>query len=165
MICEITTFAFFSLSPMNAGGAGDAARYVNEKAEEGRRRLLNSLWSDLGAHAVLYQLVRVVEERRMPNWDGYGAEPIDENTYTLALRFLEALPLGAAAPSVGAEPDGQLTLEWYRSPRQTLSVSVDPIGDLHYAALIGPNMEFGTLPFFGEVPASILSLMQRVTAA
>jgi hypothetical protein len=44
-------------------------------------------------------------------------------------------------------------------------VSITPEGDLHYAALIGPNKAYGTEVFFGEVPAGILDLIRRVYLA
>ncbi|MBI1902176.1 MAG: hypothetical protein HYS13_13835 [Planctomycetia bacterium] len=77
----------------------------------------------------------------------------------------EALPLGFPAPSIGAEPDGDLTLEWHCSPRRTLSVSVSPEGDLDYAGLFGPNRTYGTEVFYGEVPETILRLIRRVYSA
>jgi hypothetical protein len=63
---------------------------------------------------------------------------------------------------VGAEPDGHITLEWYRGPRWTLSVSVSPDGMLYYAALFGSSEVRGAEPFFGDVPDIILSLIRRV---
>ncbi|MFH0937823.1 MAG: hypothetical protein V1899_00835 [Planctomycetota bacterium] len=65
-------------------------------------------------------------------------------------------------PSVGAEPDGHVTLEWHHSSRRTLSVSVSPDGELHYAALFGASKVYGTEPFFGNVPKSILDLISQV---
>jgi len=44
-------------------------------------------------------------------------------------------------------------------------VSVSPEGDLHYAALLGPNKAYGTELFFGEVPKAILDLIARVMTA
>ena len=105
---------------------------------------------------------RIAQECSMTNWDGYGAAPIAGDTHWQACLFLDTLPLGTPAPSVGAEPDGHLTLEWYRSPRHTLSVSVSPEGDLHYAALLGPAKAYGTEPFLGDIPQSILDLIHRV---
>jgi hypothetical protein len=55
--------------------------------------------------------------------------------------------------------------EWHRSRRRTLSVSVSPEGELHDAALIGPNRAFGTETFFDEVPVTIVDLIRRVCAA
>ena len=60
------------------------------------------------------ELLKTFKECREPNWDGYGAQAVREETYHLAHRILAALPLGTSVPSVGAEPDGQITFEWYR---------------------------------------------------
>jgi len=125
----------------------------------------NSVSFGLGAQAVLNELYAVAEECQAPNWDGHGAAPVTEGTYLLGYRFLEAMPLGVPAPTAGAEPDGHLTMEWHRSPRRTLSVSVSPEGDLHYAALLGATKVYGTELFFGEVPKVILDLVTRVMTA
>jgi hypothetical protein len=102
---------------------------------------------------------------RHADWDGFGAMAVSQETLRNAYRFLESLPLACPAPSVGAEPDGQLTLEWHRGPRRTLSVSVTPESELHYAALVGPNRVYGTEVFFGEVPEAIMQLIRRIVAS
>jgi hypothetical protein len=113
---------------------------------------------------VLEELLKTFEECRQPNWDGYGAQSVREETYHLAHQFLTALPLSTPVPSIGAEPDGQITVEWYRSPQRTLSVSISPDGDLHYAALLGSAKTCGTEPFVGDVPKVISDLIHRATA-
>jgi hypothetical protein len=142
----------------------DAARHVADQIEIGRRRLKNS--DILGLGVVFNELFGVAEECKTPNWDGHGGRGVAEETYRFAYCFLEALPFGTPPPTVGAEPDGHLTFEWHRSPRRTLSVSISPEGDLHYAALLGPrDKDYGTKPFYGEIPMPILDLIARVTAA
>jgi hypothetical protein len=96
------------------------------------------------------------------NWDGYNALPVDRDSFLLAKRFLLSLPLGTRMPSVSAIPDGQLTLEWYSGPRRSLTISFDPSGDLHYAALIGPSRVSGTEVFADSIPPMILDLIERV---
>ena len=108
------------------------------------------------------ELLKVVEECRQPNWDGYGAQPVHEETYQLAHQFLGALPLSTSLPSIGAEPDGHLTAEWYRSPQRTLSVSIRPDGDLHYAALLGTERICGTETFRARMPQVLSELIARV---
>ena len=143
-------------------GSSDIARFVAEQTELGRRHLRSSYSVGLGE--AFNELCEVAEDSACPNWDGYGAEPVSNDVYGFAYRFLEALPLGTPAPSVGAEPDGQLTLEWYKAPRRTLSVSVSGEGDLHYAALIGLSKAYGTEPFLGDVPSTITALIKRLSA-
>lgn len=88
--------------------------------------------------------------------------PVHQDTLRNTYSLIESLPWDAPRPSLGAEPDGSLTLEWRRSPQHTLSVSVTPDGELHYAALLGPSRAFGTEAFFDELPEPILGLIRRV---
>ena len=106
--------------------------------------------------------LNVAESAARAGWDGSDASPVEQDTFRVAYQFLESLPIGTPAPTVGIEPDGHLTFEWYRAPRRTLSVSVSPEGDLHYSALLGPsNRAFGTEAFLGEVPKPIVDLIWR----
>jgi hypothetical protein len=162
MILEMTASALLSFTAVPTRASSETARYLAAEFSEHRRRLRASNSLGLGVAIATEEVARVVQECSTANWDGYGAAAIQEETFDRACAFLEALPLGIPAPSVGAEPDGHLTLEWYRSPRLTLSVSISPEGDLHYAALIGPAKAYGTEPFLGEVPQVILDLIQRV---
>jgi len=118
--------------------------------------------STLGHHEALEELWEVWEECRHANWDGYDALPVEQETYHRAYTLIESLPLGFPRPSVGAEPDGHLTLEWYKSQRRTLSISVDPDGFLHYAGLFGPSKKFGTLVFFGTAPNELIQLVREI---
>jgi hypothetical protein len=111
---------------------------------------------------VFEELASVAHECRDANWDGFGSAAVTQDTLHAACCFLEALPLGFPAPSIGAEPDGQLTLEWHLSARCTLSISVGPDRELHYAALSGSNRDYGTDLFSGDIPESILANIRRV---
>lgn len=164
MIIEMAASAIISIGSAPTHGASATAWFVTDEAERGCHRLQDSYAFGMVGKGVLSELLQTVKECRDPNWDGYGAEPVSDGTYYLAQQFLKALPLGTPAPSIGAEPDGHLTVEWYRSPRRTLSVSISPEGDLHYAALMGSAKAFGTEPFFGEAPRAIVDLIHRVMA-
>lgn len=122
------------------------------------------------------ELDKAGEEFRNENWDGYGAIPVSEETFRIARRFILAIPPYIPNPTLGAEPDGHITFEWYRSPRCTVSVSVSPEGDLHYAALreIPRNLlgrpaalskTYGTEVFSDEIPEVILGLISPIMAA
>lgn len=144
-------------------GNSETAMFVDQKAQQGRRQLQESRVLGLRGKGAFDDLNNVYADCLEPNWDGYGATSVSEATYRLAYQFLEALPLGAPLPSCGAEPDGHLTLEWHRSPRWTLSISVSPEGELHYAALLGTRKAYGTEPFFGDASRTIMDLIQQVT--
>lgn len=145
-------------------GSSGAAEYVVKQIAEGWAQLRKSNSFGAGIEAATEELRSVAEECSSIGWDGYEAAAIEQETILQAKRFLNALPLGMIAPSVGAEPDGHITFEWYRSPRRILSVSVSPEGDLHYAALLGDRKTYGTEPFFGEIPSDILKLVRRVVS-
>jgi hypothetical protein len=105
------------------------------------------------------EIIQTWQDCKSPNWDGYGAFPVQEKTLTHARAFIQALPLEALPDSVGAEPDGHLTLEWYQNPRWTLSLSVNPEGTLYYAALFDGFNPRGSESFLGAIPANILDLI------
>jgi hypothetical protein len=145
-------------------GFSETAQFIEKTTSQGRRHLKQS--NAFGIESTLGdELATVGEECRQPNWDGFQALPVTQDTLRNAYLFLELLPLGFPAPSIGAEPDGHLTLEWHRAPRRTLSVSVSPDGDLHYAALVGPNRVYGTEAFVDEIPDTIIALIRRIYSA
>jgi hypothetical protein len=37
------------------------------------------------------ELFQTYQKCREPNWDGYGAQPVSDETYRLAVEFLKAL--------------------------------------------------------------------------
>ena len=146
----------------NTGGTTELARSIDEESEKARRQLLNSYSFGAKSSSVHKELQEVIEQCSIPNWDGYGAEPVKWEALIDAYRFAEVIPLGLAAPSAGAEPDGDISFEWHAAPRRTLSVSVDDKGNLHYSALLGPNRSYGTEAFVGLLPRRILDLIYQV---
>jgi hypothetical protein len=98
-------------------------------------------------------------------WDGYGAMAVSVAAVADARAFADALESSLPAPTVGAEPDGALTFEWYRSSRQALSVSVQGDGILHYAALLGTERISGTETFRAKMPQVLYDLITRIEEA
>lgn len=161
-IMEFVTYANFALSPIATRAASETAQYIAKQSIGERRRLQTAYSLGLGVMADVNELYKIAKECSVENWDGYGAAPVIRETFLKAKDFLETLPLGTPAPTVGAEPDGHITLEWYKSPRRTLSVSISPEGELHYAALLGHEPSYGTRIFWGKVPDDILDIIHQV---
>jgi len=149
--------AYATLTP----GFSVPAEFVTEQNSICSRHLRESSAFGIGS-LLREEFSNVWEECRVANWDGYNALAVTQETLRFAYTFLESLPLGFPRPSIGAEPDGHLTVEWHQSRRRTLSVSISPDGELHYAALLGLGRTCGTEPFFGEIPESILDLVGKV---
>lgn len=151
---------FFSTS--QTAGASKAAKYVDEKIENGRAHLRNSMSFGRGIDEATEELGSVAEQCTTAGWDGYEAIPIEHETIRQANYFLRRLPMWIPSPTVSAEPDGHITFEWYRAPRRVLSVSIGEEGNLHYASLLGTRKYYGTEPFFGVVPLEILRLIRSI---
>ena len=121
--------------------------------------------TDAERQRVFQALAAQAESCDKPGWDGYGAQPVSLEAYRWAYRIVETLPAGVPMPQVGAEPDGHLTLEWYRSPSRVLSVSVSPEGELNYAALLGEtSRRTGSEVFQGIMPSDLLHIIHQVVA-
>ena len=134
---------------------------VVERSLESLRRNFDDLES-YGVGALLErELPQVWSEVSLPDWDGYGALPVERSAFEHAADFVRGLPIGTPMPEVGAEPDGHLTLEWYRAPRRILSLSFAPDGSLHYAALSGPSDHRGSIAPGGS-PRSILQHLGEI---
>jgi hypothetical protein len=145
-------------------GFSEAANFVEKQMD--RPRDLRTESEVLGwDRKLIAELGRVGVETQTPNWDGYGGATVAVETLVRAYLFVAALPEYAREPSVGAEPDGHVTLEWYRAPRRVLSISVSPEGDLCYAALLGASKRYGTEPFYGSVSEDILRLIDCIELA
>ena len=122
----------------------------------------------IGRASIHADLDNLVFEGRSEGWDGYGAFAIDSESARIAHKVLDAAPATTrVSVSVGAEADGQVTIEWHKSASWTLSVSVSPSGELHYAALLGSSSAYGTEPFDVTVgmPETIQRLIRRIEAA
>lgn len=144
-------------------GVSEEAAITDREASKGLERLRQSHTFGEGRRRALAALEYVRATCASPGWDGAGAAPVAATTYVLALRVLDSLPLGLPAPTVSAEPDGHVTFEWHRTASWTLSVSISPDAELHYAALLGDSTQYGTEPFFGDVPERIAELIARVS--
>ena len=142
-------------------GESPDANYLATKLRETTRHLHTS--QAIGNADVLRgELGEVWDECREPDWDGHEAFAVTQNVLRNAYIFLESLPLGFPRPSLGADPNGHITVEWYRNPRRQVSIAVDDDGVLHYAAIIGPNTTYGTEVCYGDIPERVVGLVNRV---
>ena len=105
----------------------------------------------------------VLERCNEPDWDGEGATAIDYETCIAVVSLIESLPRGYPSPTVLAEPDGQINLEWYTHPRRIVSASVSPEGVIYWAALIGSEELRGSCRFIGEFPSAIRQSVARIS--
>ncbi len=103
----------------------------------------------------------------MYGWDGHGALSIAEPTYNNAVHFVKSLAANEfiPMPDVTADPDGEVSFEWYRDKNWSFSVSLNYGCGISYAGIFGESKVSGTevLDRVGLViPASILQHIYRV---
>lgn len=117
----------------------------------------------------LDQLALIADESTRPNWDGYGAKPIDPWAVQIGERIIRSLPEDFPVPELGAEPDGSLALEWIESRYRRLILSVDSSTRLAYAWIDGSDRGHTVSGFDGvRLPDRLLAdirLMMRIPSA
>lgn len=108
-----------------------------------------------------FQLVNVYGEARKPNWDAYEALPVGEEAFVNAKKFLGVFPANLPMPEISADPDGEISFEWYATPRKVFSISIGPGNVLTYAGLFGRSKVRGTEVFDGRIPSTLFEHISR----
>lgn len=118
----------------------------------------------IGGREVLQELFELWEECSVENWDGYGAQPIDPDSFYEAERFVLSLPTLVPKPEIHADPDGEVSFEWYIEPRKVFSVSIGRRNEVTFAGLFGTNKSNGREYFGDEIPKAIMDNLDRLFA-
>jgi hypothetical protein len=108
-------------------------------------------------------LYDLAERCKQGDWDGEGADAISPGTYQRAYAFLDALPIDLPDPCFIPEPDGQIAMEWYAGAGRLAVVSIGEDGKLLYSFDLGGKRGSGNEFFAGDIPESILGLIQSAT--
>lgn len=133
-----------------------ASRSLGEQVDCMRRSQTFGLDSELRE-----DLGEVWSECQTGNWDGHKALPVTQDTLKQVYELLEELPDEFPAPSLSADPDGALALEWYTARDRQISVSIID-GEIHYAAKLGANRHHGSYVLVDGWPRSLFSLIQKI---
>lgn len=140
-------------------GLVNYARGSNAVSEEARivGRLAAGVGDDAERSEALFgpkaraleELAIVAMECSTPDWDGYGAKPVDPDALLMAETIIRALPDGFPVPEVGAEPDGAISLDWIYSQHRMLSLSVEGDSRLAYGWIDGSDRGRAVAAFDG----------------
>jgi hypothetical protein len=141
-------------------GASDVAQALNSFVKEMLEDCSPS--AIINANESLQELYKLSEECSSENWDGYGAQPVDPDSFIEAERFIQALPTTVREPEVAVDPDGEISLEWHLEPRKVFSVSIGKRNEITYAGLYGPNKAYGREYFGDEIPKEIFDNLDRL---
>lgn len=95
-------------------------------------------------------------------WDGYGAEPVSDESYHWGRHLISLLPATIPVPNVAAAPDGCFVFEWSTGPTAVVSVSPSAHGVIDFAALFDHEKTYGHLEFDDRFPCEIERLILRI---
>jgi len=109
-------------------------------------------------------LATVLEEGNSNEWVADGNEQIQASTIMFAKLFVESLPTSFQSPTIEPEPDGDISIEWYKEKRRLLSASICSVGSIEWAALLGSEDPRGTINFTGKAPETIVFHLSRILA-
>lgn len=144
----------------NSIGFSHAAHALDQAQQiEAKRNAETVTFSNL---SLLDQLIDAFIEASSDEWDGPGSVAVERETLLIAKQFVESLPSRYRTPEITPEPDGYINLEWFKTKRRLLTVSVSPDGRLHWAALIGDEDPRGSCFFSGKAPKTLLHILERV---
>lgn len=151
------------LTPNRSNAQSKQARRLLEMQEEIRGHLLKSHFVRAPREQLLDELDDIRDGASQVGWDGYGAQPLNVDAYDFAKAFIKALPTTAPLPEVGADPDGEVSLDWHFGPRRALSVSIGPTGRCTFAWVLGQRSNRGTDWIEDEIPASIVFALRELS--
>jgi hypothetical protein len=143
-------------------GVSDEANRVRYLFCETRERFWSSVSLGASRKECLNQLLDVFSEAAAPGWDGNGAHPLESGAVNAAYLFINAIPSNVPMPEVGADPDGEVSLDWYVGPRRQFSISLGERNVLSYAGLFGSDKVSGSERFQGTIPRNLLDYIKRV---
>jgi hypothetical protein len=108
--------------------------------------------------------MELASECQETDWDGYGAEPVDDRALNLAQEIIFSLPEGVALPECAIDPDGCVSLDWMPTRHRTFTLSAGTSSRLPYAWVDGTDRGHAVGRFQdGKLSSRILSEIKRIS--
>lgn len=143
----------FGLRFFGSTGVSDVATQVEQAVEESLNHYLESRLEVLVPEIV--SLLGVS--------DG-DSVPVDKQTVLAAVRFAYSLPRFGVMPEVSADPDGEVSFDWFGPSGEMFSVSVNKNKRLAYAGWFGETSRIHGIEKLAEVcPLQIARGIQKAT--
>ena len=96
------------------------------------------------------------------NWDGEGAQPVQDGARARAFNLVDSLYPNRRLPECSIDPDGEISVGWHGPSGQVFSVSISGDGRLSYAGLFGDSEFYGTEWLADTIPESITACLDRL---
>jgi len=136
---SIPLWAFSSLTL--TGSNSEIGDFVGETLDSFQDHIESCGSFCVSKSQALEELVALYEEASENNWDGEESLKVDYEAFEKAFLLLESMPETWEKPEIDAEPDGEISIEWYVEPYRRISVSMGKENRIAYAWLKGD--EFG----------------------
>jgi hypothetical protein len=137
-------------------GASDAALESNERVRKALEHYSSSRLELLVPE--IMSLVRDIDK----NGRDRDQKSVSRDTAIQARRFAELLPKSQPIPEVAADPDGEISFDWFGRSGGMFSVSVDATGRLAYAGRFGEKSKVhGVEQLSSLCPPEVLRGIER----
>ena len=146
-------------------GCSSEAEEIRERAAEVDSNFEQSEALFGEKSAAISQLHELAKECSYLNWDGEGSLPLNPQAVSITENLIRALPEGVALPEFAPEPDGSVSLDWIRSRKRLLSMSIGVRNRLAYAWRNGTDTGYA-VDYFDErtIPSGVLSRINAVVS-
>lgn len=88
-------------------------------------------WSAADSDAFTDSLNELPEKYGKADWDGYGANPISQDSYRAAKVFADRMPRGLKWATVDVDADGDVCFEWYKAKDRQCSFTFSSVSKIH----------------------------------
>lgn len=112
---------------------------------------------------LLANFSELLDNCKEADWNGEAANAIDVVAENAAYQFIKSLPSDIPDPDIDPIPEGLVAFEWYKGPKNVVSVVPNANNGIDYAVRKGNEIIHGSAPFFGAIPTSILSHVRSLT--
>lgn len=145
----------------NSGVSSDA-KDIRDKSDELKQKFARTISFGDKLSRILEDLIKIHKEYTKQNWNGYGAKPIDIQSYENALRFAMSLPTNIPSPEVEVIPNGKVLFTWSEGKRKLFSVIIGNMNELSYAGLYGATNTYGVEYFSDSIPETIINNIGKI---
>lgn len=107
-------------------------------------------------------ILELFHENNYKGWDGYDASPVMRASVEQAIRLVELLPSDLPLPEITADPEGEITLEWYANGN-SYTISCGVKDKISYAAIFKDGSEHhGKEPYAAQLTTTTLTFIKKV---
>ena len=139
-----------------SSGVSDSAVHIEHKLSEMFDRGCSIFWQNSLKNKSLDYLQKAIFDNN--SLDGLPTSEV-LNSFN---EFTKLLPSTFPVPEFGIDPDGEISLDWIRSRRSMLSISIGPNNTLNFAGKFGRAKVHGFEIFNGEIPDEIIRNLERL---